>query len=458
MLSILARPARRVVPLLVLLAGLWAGPVAQAQNNNGGGNNGNFIYSGAVGGVSIDAQGSLKNAEVDSQGRLTAIREIRLEPVPQEMLGKTTMRRVSLRRLEEQIQKLVQLDQQLPESIYYLAGLQQIHYVLFYPEQNDIVLVGPAEGWKLNAQGAVVGQSTGRAVMLLDDLLVALQAAESPTPSVISCSIDPTPEGLKRLAQAGKPQPGADPRQTAAQLEQLLGPQKISVTGIPATSHFARVMVAADYRMKRVSMNLEPAPIRGLPSYLEMVRSSGSGVKNMLPRWWLAPDYQPLLRDAEGLAWELRGGAVKAMCESDYLDASGVRHQGGKADALSQRWADLMTDQYDALALADPVFAQLRNCMDLAVVAALIAQQAAADKIDCDLPMLTGKGALAAGRLDAPKQVDTKSSLVHKSSGWVVAAGGVSINPWAIVDKAEQNAKVAEVRTAPKDSDAWWWD
>ena len=45
----------------------------------------------------------------------------------------------------------------------------------------------------------------------------------------------------------------------------------------------------------------------------------------MMPRWWLATNYEPMLTDAEGLAWELRGPGVKAMTEEDFLTANGDR-------------------------------------------------------------------------------------------------------------------------------------
>lgn len=430
---------------------------AQGSTTN---NSTNFV-NGAVGGVSIDAQGVLKNAAVDEQGRLAAIRDVKLDTVPGDLAAKTQMRKVSLRKLEDHIRQLVESKRELPESVLFLAGLQQIHYVVLYPEQNDIVLVGPAEAWKLNPRGAIVGQSTGRPVLLLDDLLVALRRLDDPTRNVISCSIDPTPEGLQRLRAYSKSlRPGGNPQQAAAGIEQQLGPQKITVNGIPEESHFANVMVAADYRMKRVSMGLERAPIHGLPGFMDLMQAGGAGMQNMLPRWWLAPDYQPLLRDADGLTWELRGGTVKAMCENDYLDASGVRHQGGKADPASQRWADLMTQRYDELALADPIFGQLRNCMDLAVVAALIVQQSNAKKINCDLPMFTDEGNLRTAKLNAPKQVDSNASLVHKSRKWMIAAGGVSINPWEIIGQVEEKKQLAEVRaqTGAAKASTWWWD
>ena len=51
-------------------------------------------------------------------------------------------------------------------------------------------------------------------------------------------------------------------------MEEAVGPQTITVTGVPDTSHFARVIVAADFRMKRLAMNFEPAPVDGMPSFL----------------------------------------------------------------------------------------------------------------------------------------------------------------------------------------------
>lgn len=452
--SAVTRCLRRAAILVSFVLAATAGSSAWAQDG--------FITTGnQVGGVLVDTDGILRNAAVDNQGRLNAIRGLALDPVPGDLSQDSDLRKVSLRRLEEAIRQHVESKQELPESILFLAGLQQIRYVLVYPEQNDIVLAGPAEGWKLNPRGAVVGKTNGQPVLMLDDLLVSLRTTAAPTRSVISCSIDPTPEGLQRLsAHARKLRTIGNPQATAMGIEEQLGPQKITVSGVPETSHFARVMVAADYRMKRVSMGLEPSPVQGLSSFLDMMKATGQGMSNMLPRWWLAPDYQPLLRDADGLTWELRGGSVKAMAENDFLAADGTRQQGGKADPISQRWADMMTQRYGDLSKADPVFGQLRNCMDLAVVSALIVKEGLAQKVDCELPMLVGSSGLPAAELNAPKQVDSKASLVNKGRKWMIAAGGVSINPWAIVDDVQQNDQIAEVRTkvASGNQTSWWWD
>ena len=93
---------------------------------------------------------------------------------------------------------------------------------------------------------------------------------------LISCSIDPTADGLVRLARAMRQRDGAVSDKKLARFEEALGPQRITLTGVPQDSHFARVLVAADFTMKRLGMNFEPAPIDGLPSYLDLLGRGGA--------------------------------------------------------------------------------------------------------------------------------------------------------------------------------------
>src|ERR1700678_1925792 len=126
-----------------------------------------------VGGVWIDADGVLKNQTIDQTGALRREMEQALRAVPGDMAAHTDLRKISLRQLEAAIAASRQAGARLPDEIRYLAGLQRIRYVFVVPEQQDIVLAGPAEGWRINGQGEVVGVKSGQPVLLLDDLLVA---------------------------------------------------------------------------------------------------------------------------------------------------------------------------------------------------------------------------------------------------------------------------------------------
>jgi hypothetical protein len=418
-----------------------------------------------VGGVAIDTQGLLANVQTDALGQLAKIRAEAMQKIPAGINEFADLRKVSLRRLEAAIQECNANGKGLPDDIRYLAGLQQILYVFVYPEQKDIVLVGPGEGWKVDARGNMVGITTGRPVMLFDDLLVALRGAQAATQGGITCSIDPTAEGLAKLNQyfsavkktINSPQAA---QAESEQIEQILGMQQINVSGVPTTSHFAQVLVAADYRMKRLGMNLDQPP-KGvdLPSYIQMLPVSSKVART--PRWWMEPKYEPLLRDKEGLAWELRGANVQTVASDDTFSASGQRQKIGKASPMAQKWADNMTKQFAALSLAEPVFGELRNCMDLAVVAALIAKERLTDKAGYSMPLLMNTNNLRTAEFNTPRQVPSQSSLMKKGNNWIItASGGVAIESWVIAGQTQVSDSVAPVRAkaASTDDTKWWWN
>ncbi|WP_145287209.1 DUF1598 domain-containing protein [Pirellulimonas nuda] len=417
---------------------------------------GGLIRGGAVGGILIDADGVVSTPEVGDAAQLLAAWQSGLAAVPAELAPYTDLRFVSLKGLEQQIAECREAGRPLPDAVRYCAGLLRVKYVLVYPERNDIVLAGPAEGWKVDRLGNTVGETTNRPVLFLEDLIVGLRAAEDSS-ATISCSIDPTREGLARVQQVNSQLTAAmGPAEAARRIEQALGPQTVSVTGIPADSHFARVIVAADFRMKRLAMNFEPAPISGLVSYLDMLPSRPN-TKNMLPRWWLATDYQPLLRDADGLAWELRGPGVKCMTEEDFVNAEGDRTRSGKSSPVAQRWADKLSEQYEELADHDSAFGHLRNVMDAAVVGAVIAKGELIRRTGASLPWLMEKEELE--QYPAPREVASQASFIKKGRNWIISAsGGVQMFPWEIADRNEESAEVAKVRdTVAKAPSNWWW-
>ena len=413
-----------------------------------------------VGGVSIDARGVVNNVRIDELNELKRERQRAMRAVPGELKG-AAMRKVSLRQLEGAIAEHRKGGTPLSDDMRYLAGLQRIQYIFVYPELNDIVLAGPGEGWKLNAMGEVVGATTNRPVMLLDDLLVTLRSIETTRQTGISCSIDPTSDGIARLQSLFRKTraPGDDPNPLLTAVEHTLGPQTITVTGVPDSSHFARVLVAADFRMKRLAMAFEDAPIDGLPSFMQMLKSSNKAARPMLPRWWLAPNYDALVADVDGLAWELRGAGVKALTEDETINASGERQGTGKAHPLAKKWADNMTARYDELSAKDAIFGQLRNCMDLAVVAALISKENLTEKCGWSMPLLMNPDLLVES-YNAPHSVDSQASAVQRGTTWIISAsGGVQINPWETIEKPAPNPALSEMRAKASPSTTnWWWN
>jgi hypothetical protein len=444
-----------------LLVGLIVGTISGSVYAGGGFNNGGF--GNQVGGVWVNPDGLLASVPDDEKSKLNELRLEAFSPPPAALKKPVELRKVSLKAIEQALRDNGRHTlEALPDELRYLAGIQRIQFVLLYPENNDIVIAGPGEGWKLDGKGNMIGVTTGRPVLNLEDLLVAFRTVEAARQGQLSCSIDPTTEGRQRFEQLMKTQKTFNPAIVPA-IEQAFGDQAITVSGVPATSHFARVLVAADYKMKRIGMKLEPSPVKGLVSYIDMAPAR---VDNMMPRWWMACNYEPLGRSEDGLAWELRGTGVKVLTEDEFIDrAAGTVRGSGQVSAPAQKWSDQFTSKFDELAVKEPVFGDLRNVMDMCVIAALFNKEQLAAKAKCELTELTtsaGKALLGEG--PAPKKVPTQSSALKKGSNWIItASGGVSINSWEAADKSEVLPSVGATREKAKPvasaaSDGLWWN
>ena len=420
-----------------------------------------LVRQPAVGGVAIDAQGVLQAASlVDLETARQQLRQ-ELTPVPADAVSSTSLRKVSLRQLETALQQSLEDGSEIPDAVRFLAGMQRVEYVFLFPESGDIVLAGPGEGWTINDAGIAVGQTSGRPVLLLDDLLVALRSTDAARLGGITCSIDPQPAGLAAMQQYMRRQRQFH-GQVTSELEQLMGPQQIAVQGVPEDSHFARVLVAADYRMKRIAMQLDPSPLRELPSYMQMLQESRVRVGSATPRWWMACNYDAIGRAADGLSWQIRGQGVKTLTETEVVDGQGRREGTGRTSPLAQRWADAMTTHYDQLSAEDSIFGQLRNVMDLCVVAALLEKEQAYARTGCDLPVLRSAGGVPHERWYAAKQVATTCSVVKRGRDFIISAsGGVQIGSWQVLDTTVEIPELADLRTAAQAQPTagnWWWN
>lgn len=435
-----------------------------AQNNGNNGNNNNGGFNQAIGGISISTEGLIveaSRAEV-AKTRDALAGDLAKRKVAAELSSATELRMVSLRAIEA---ALADADEgtvdDLPPEIRYLAGIQRIQYVFVYPEQGDIVLAGPGEGWRVDASANVVGVTTGRPVVRLEDLLVAFRHVEDAGRGQgISVSIDPNQERLVKL-QGFLSSVRAFDSSVLKRAEEIAGPQEISLTGVPTDTRFARVLAAADYRMKRIAMHLEKSPVAKIPSFLTLLKQSRTNPTSMMPRWWMATDYEPIQKSSDGLAFEIRGQGVKCMTENGFLEAGGIRHEG--KDPVAQKWADAFTANYEDLCTAEPIFCELRNLMDLSVVAALVKKEALLAEAGCEIPAIEGRvGKMQLTSLPAPKTVPTQASVMKIGRSYAVtASGGVQVASWQAVEKTAVNAEVGKVRGVAankSEKPSLWWN
>jgi len=438
--------------MFTMVTAMLAARPAAGQGFGGGG-----FGNQAVGGITINASGLVNDLDPQATAEVARQRQEALAGVDAAANGR---RKVSLARLTRGVAEAAERGEPLPVEMLVLGGLTRVELVLVDPEHADIVLVGPAEAPIVGPTGCIVGADSGWPLLQLEDFVVALRSIEGARAAGMTCSIDPTPEGIAKLQRTlrGRRIVGGNPEPTLRAMEEALGPQRVSVTGVPGGSRFARVLVAADYRMKRIGMGFDPSGVDGLPSYLSMIPASGGG---LMPRFWLEARYDPIQRDADELAWRISGRRMECLTENELADAAGDRQRQGRADPLARQWCEKMTEHYEKLCEEQPVFAELLNCVDLAVVAALVRGRQLDRRAGLDLSPLLDADAVPLPTYEVPSSVATLASAVRKGRTWVVtASGGVAFQPWAFAANLAKADDLAGQRTAGLATrrDGWWWD
>ncbi len=430
-------------------------------------------------GVWVDPEGVMRPlVRRDDSGELAALREAsRARAVGDDVRRAAKLRKVSLPRLERQVQRRLAAGRPPSEAMRVLAGLERIEYVFVYPQSGDLVLAGPAGDWRADGENRILSVRSGRPVVRLDDLVVVFRHVMSASDARFGCLIKPRQEGLARVnAMLAEPVSFQRPGDRKAWIERLrstLGTQDIEFYGLDPRTRAARVMIEADYRMKLVGMGLEEG-VPGVKSYLELVDlGPGEAPPAMdVLRWWFTLNYDALVTTGDRGAFAVCGQGVQVQSENEFLTAQGQRVHTGQSEPLNRQFAASFTEHFDALARRYPVYAELRNLCDLALVAALMREE--------DLPGQVGWHMTTTFALDgayplelgaAPKSVETVANYRVIRSGKQVhtlggVSGGVRVDPSPVVAKeaieTQQYGALSESHHAarPEDlpADAWWWD
>jgi len=458
-----------LVTAIVLAALLTIGSPAEAQFAGGfGGQGGGFGGQGGFpGGIAIDAQGVVSaQFKTATSARLAKQRAeaFQSEHLNGDITRPAELRKVSLPRLEQACREFIERDEPASVDMQYLAGLQRIDFVFLYPETGDLVIAGPASGFGPDQSGRMIGTESGRPVLRLDDLLVALRTVRSA--NLIGCSIDPTQAGLAAFGnfvrRNSSPASAAVIARRFQGMAAALGSQNVTVQGVAPDSHFARALVEADYLMKMISIGRQRVPVRGFRSHLSMIPVGG----NTLQRWWFTPLYDPFQKTPDGNAYAFSGQRVQLMSQDEQVSASGQRSETAFQRVSTEAFARQFTEKYEDVAAAVPVFAELQNLTDLAVLAALIQKEKLDEKAQWDMSLFRDPQQTSVAQGHVPKTVET--SFNTRRAGQVIiglVAGGVTIDAKSLLNSTPLTESTDRLLTGPAaaskpsaDQSSWWWD
>lgn len=424
-----------------------------------------------LGGITIDAEGIVTRVETRPQSarqRQQQMQAFASEHLPADMQAWSDLRKVSLVKLEQAYAAETDGGENVSDEMLHLAGLQQIDYVFIDPDERDIVIAGPAEGFAPDPEGRMVGLTSGRPAIRLDDLIVALRSVLRGR-EAIRISIDPEADRLAALQEYvrrnSSPTTTNGAQRRYQQMGQILGLENVSIDGIPQDSHFARVLVEADYRMKRISLGSESSGVREIRSHLSLLVPNG----NSMQRWWFIPYYEGIYASEDGNAYEIVGQRAQLLAQEEWVDDQGSRTDAVFTRASTEQFAVQFTEHYEELADVSPVFAEMQNLFDLAVVSALLDTSGAMRRVGWRADVFLDPRQAPVEQFDVPRQVPSQAMTRPARRGVMLGLiGGVSLSPWDVVQQfavqgGEEGEHAAGIRARAfgrpeSDEIVWWWD
>ncbi len=433
-----------------------------------GGGGGGF-GGGNVGGILIDADGVVKTVfKKGKTSQLVKKKQLAFakKNLNEDVNAPSELRKISLVRLEAAINKHLERKEPLSTEIVLLAGLQRIDYLFVYPEKNDIVIAGPAGGFAPDALGRAVSVETGRPVLRLDDLIVALRAGQQG--AEIGCSIDAVPENIAKvqnfLSRNNSAASVSTIRSRYQKMAKILGNQKIRIFGVPADSHFGVTFAEADILMKRMSIGLEPSNLPGFRSHLAMLGRTG----NSMQRWWFAPMYDSFQTTDDKTVFEFSGQRLQLLAQEEIAQA-GIRKDAASTRVSTTAYAKQFTSAFPKLAERHPTFAELQNLTDLAILVALLKKESLPQQVGWEMTTFLDEAKLTVPRYNVPKEVPSCVNCKSHGSRMVTGliSGGVIINSFNVIEQIEtsptKTADLTEKKTAAtqiriNEKHAWWWD
>ncbi len=442
---------RRGMIALSLAVTLLLPAVCLAQGNNGNNGNGNN-----QGGIRIDASGivSMIAPAKESAAAIKKRQQSYLkEKLPEALAVPSELRRVSLLQLDQALTEASQAGRELPLEQAYLAGLTRIDYVVVDRETRDIAIVGPAEGFAPDAQGRMRGIKSGRPTLQLEDLIVAWRTV-SEGKTLVTCSIDPTAEGLAAFNTFASQPQTVLPNQVSRLFDTMaekLGTQTVRVTGVPPDSHWSLVLVEADLRMKRIALGKDPSLVRGVTSQLSMTRAGGS----TLSRWWFVPLYDPLETNADHSIYRLSGQRLQLLAQDEFTNAQGDRSLAPTNRMATDKFAKQFTDHIPELAEAHPSFAELQNLFDLLVVCTLIRRHQLDLSIDWKPETLGNSESWKTATYPVPTSVESVAATNRVGRTVVGLIGGVELNAESVIAKTTEWKSDATVIPMAKPGQVW---
>lgn len=371
------------------------------------------------------------------------------------------LRAVSLRQLQRGLAICLPA-RSCSEVVLAFGGLTRVLGYAVDPPHQDVVVYGLA----------------GRASppIRTEDLVIALRSSwrqyavrrgDVYVYSDPGCDIRPLPETMRRLQQLEPAiHAGATVAATDAAVyrwqEACESPQRVSVLGVPPDVAFARVMVTADYDMKRLADGTDDTGLPGMSSVADLSmagmraalrRHQRPAMGAQMNRFWLTAG-EVSYEEADGVTW-IPDCPVQVRTHQTGADVGGNLRDVAGNDPAAEDFAFRFSRLYSQVAELRPVYRQLANLFQLFALTQAMRFRQADSRAGLDLGYLLHVFPVAESRVArelpgrfAVKRFHSEQDVAggrEITQFWLPSCGGVEMGVEASAGQFRENPSLASL-------------
>lgn len=351
------------------------------------------------------------------------------------------VRAVSLKTLQKKL-KACQQAKNCSDELLQMGGLRRILGFVADEKNDDVVLFG-------------LGDAVAPP-MYVEDLVVALRNAwdkysylDGGAYQAPGCSIDPNPAVMRELNTIEQRMDGVS---SGGSIEAVISdwqqvckrPQSVRVLGIPVDTHFAKVMVDADYDLKTLVDGSDALGTPGFTSLTDRLvaerqdgvtaNAAGSLPHSSLNRFWFCPG-ENIYQEDQGVVL-IERCPVRLLTERMHADTGGKVAGTSSVDDNAEDFTEVFTALFDKISEQRSIYRQLENLFRLGAVADALSSRRSDDKLDLrylleDFPVSQTAVARSLPGREAVKRIEHREAFRGGYSTyrlWIPSCGGVDLS------------------------------
>jgi len=201
------------------------------------------------------------------------------------------------------------------------------------------------------------------------------------------CSIDSNPATIQKLQKIGENLNNSNNYKSEIYEKWHLvckEPQTVRVMGVPFNSHFAKIMVDADYDMKKIVDGSSQVFTKNFKSLTELAievskdkfynnqKNDKNSPSLSMNRFWFYPGNFIFSKAKKYKLFILKKCQIKLLTEEEYVQKDGKTQGSGRPNDLANKFALSFTQNYDRIAKQYDIFMQLKNLYKFVAISKVI--------------------------------------------------------------------------------------